>query len=671
MLEEVEKLIHSVHRRMAAYLITALSLCFLYTMSRESNWQGSSELHTLTEVFAATLALLVGVMALVRFYSMKDNTILIIGTGFLGTAALDGHHAIVTSTAFAPYLPADLPALIPWSWMTSRFLLASLLLLSWLAWNWEHKENRNRIVSEGHIYALVAALTLASFAVFAATPMPRAFLPQHTIGRPEEFLPAVLFLAALVGYLRKGAWKYDVFEHWLVLALVVSVIGQGIFMPSSFKLFDFGFDVAHLLKIVSYVLVLNGLLFSMHMTFKQAEQGAARLTQSIEELALLNRNLEITARERQQAELLARQSEESLRRIFENVPDGIVTTDSSANILAFNPGAEKAFGYSAAEVIGKNVKMLMPEGFARDHDMHVKQYHSGNGASAVGHRRELLGRRKDGTTFVMDLTISDSIEQSGERMILGVMRDITQRKAAADYLARFVDKLEKTNEDLEQFAYVASHDLRAPLRGIDNLAGFIREDIGEDLDDDTRKNFELLQNRIHRMERLLDDLLAYSRAGRSETSFETVDFQALLKDVTTLIAPPEGIDIRTNCGKIRIRAARAPLQQVLMNLIGNAIKHNDRPTGRITIDVCETPEAIKISVADDGPGIPEQFHDRIFNMFQTLKPRDELEGSGMGLAIVRKVVESAGGSIEIHSTTGVRGTRFTVVWPISAGGEAE
>lgn len=659
----------SAYRRIAIYLMTTLGLCAIFAIFGGSNWQGTEDTHTLMESIATTLALLVGALALVRFYSMKDNTILLVGTGFLGTALLDGYHAIITSTSFAPYLFPELPVHVPWSWMTSRFLLSLLLFLSWAEWNWQRGGKRNRIIQESHIYALAAALTLVCLAFLTLVAQPGAFLSLHLIGRPEEFLPAVFFIAALIGYLNKGAWRYDDFEHWLVMALIVSVIGQTVFMSSSINPFDFGHNMAHMLKNMSYVLVLTGLLFSTYKTFKLAEQGAARLTQSMEALALSNKNLEKTARERQQAELLARQNEEHLRRIFENVPDGIITTDSHATILAFNPGAERAFGYSAAEVIGKNVKMLMPDSFAHGHDTHVRDYHSGHGASAVGQRRELLGRCKDGTTFVMDLTISDSTRQSGERMILGVMRDITHKKAAESYLAGFVDKLEQSNEDLLQFAYVASHDLRAPLRGIGNLANFIREDIGDNLDNESCKNFDLLQNRIQRMERLLDDLLAYSRAGRSKTALETVDVQELLQDTITLIAPPEGIDTHVNCDVMKVRIDRTPLQQVLMNLIGNAVKHHDQPTGSVTIDVSETQEAINISVADDGPGIPEQFHDRIFGMFQTLKPRDELEGSGMGLAVVKKLVESIGGSIDVHSADGTRGTRFTVLWPKVSGGQ--
>ncbi len=236
-----------------------------------------------------------------------------------------------------------------------------------------------------------------------------------------------------------------------------------------------------------------------------------------------------------------------------------------------------------------------------------------------------------------------------------------------DNLEHSLEDLAKTNEELEQFAYVASHDLKAPLRGIDNLAGFIQEDIGDRLDDESEKNFALMQNRIHRMERLLEDLLIYSRAGRKENTVEIVDLSELFSDIKALAAPPEGFEIQVQGDLCTLQAARPPLQQVLMNIIGNGIKHHDNETGTIVVEVQDTPENVVFSISDDGPGIPERFHEQIFKMFQTLKPRDELEASGMGLAVVKKVVESVNGTIDIKSTDGARGTCFSLSWPKSIG----
>lgn len=203
-MEQTATLTSPIHGRKITYFLTALGLFILFFASRGSTWQGSKELHTNMEIAATILALIVGVMALVRFYSKKNSTILFVGAGFLGTAMLDGYHAVVTSTAFAPFLPSDLPALIPWSWVASRFFLSLLIFLSWYVWRWEQKSGDTQAVREGHVYTGVAFLTLLSFIFFAFAPLPPAYYPDLAFGRPEEFVPAVLFALALAGYLKKG-----------------------------------------------------------------------------------------------------------------------------------------------------------------------------------------------------------------------------------------------------------------------------------------------------------------------------------------------------------------------------------------------------------------------------------------------------------------------------------
>ena len=190
--------------RVAAYWAVGLGLTLAYGLVRGSTWRGSTDLHTHMEAIATLLALVVGVMALVRFYAKKDNTFLFIGTGFLGTAFLDGYHTLVTSHYFKAYLPSDLPSLIPWSWVASRFFLAALMYLSYLAWAQEQRLGDKGRIREGTVYLFGAVLTLASFLFFAFVPLPRAYYPEIWFHRPEEFVPALLFLLALVGYLRKG-----------------------------------------------------------------------------------------------------------------------------------------------------------------------------------------------------------------------------------------------------------------------------------------------------------------------------------------------------------------------------------------------------------------------------------------------------------------------------------
>ena len=251
--------------------------------------------------------------------------------------------------------------------------------------------------------------------------------------------------------------------------------------------------------------------------------------------------------------------------------------------------------------------------------------------------------------------------------VLGVvtlLTDITDRKRLERRLASQARTLKRSNEELEQFAYVASHDLKAPLRGIENLVGWIEEDLEGTLTGDTRTNMDLLKTRVRRLESLLDDLLAYSRAGRTAAKAETVDVARLVGDLAVLLSPPEGLSIEGSAALPVIQAARAPLTQAIQNLIGNAIKHHDHPAdGHVWITARDDGDMMEFTVADDGPGIAAQYRDRVFGMFQTLKPRDEVEGSGMGLAIVRKLVDRQSGRIWLDDRPDGRGLCVRFTWP--------
>jgi len=226
--------------------------------------------------------------------------------------------------------------------------------------------------------------------------------------------------------------------------------------------------------------------------------------------------------------------------------------------------------------------------------------------------------------------------------------------------------LSQSNAELENFAYVASHDLKAPLRGITNLVDWITTDLNGGVNETTTRHLDLLKGRAERMDALLDGLLKYSRAGRIQSNFETVDTSRLIQQIGTDLDSRNQFPISTGSKMPSFYAERIPLEQVLRNLISNAIKHHDRSTGRIAIDVEERDEFYEFQVSDDGPGIAQRYHEKVFGMFQTLRPRDEVEGSGMGLSLVKKVVEHHGGMISIESNPEInRGTTFRFTWPKS------
>ena len=225
-------------------------------------------------------------------------------------------------------------------------------------------------------------------------------------------------------------------------------------------------------------------------------------------------------------------------------------------------------------------------------------------------------------------------------------------------------ELRRSNEELDRFAYAASHDLKAPLRAVQHLAHWIEQDAGEVLPGEAREHLAKLQGRVRRMEALLDDLLAYSRVGREHHTPEPIDMAELVHSVVEILAPPPGFTVRVTGELPVMRAERPPLEAVFRNLIGNAVKHHHRPgEGVVEICACEQEGYVEFSVADDGPGIAPEYHQRIFEIFQTLQPRDRVESSGIGLAIVKKSVERHGGTIQVDSAPG-RGATFRFTWPM-------
>ena len=223
-------------------------------------------------------------------------------------------------------------------------------------------------------------------------------------------------------------------------------------------------------------------------------------------------------------------------------------------------------------------------------------------------------------------------------------------------------ELERSNQELDKFAYVASHDLKAPLRSINNLAHWLEEDLEEHLHGDTKDNMVLLHNRVGRLEVLLDQLLQYSRVGRKKIKIQEVNVGELIEDTVDLLDAPKGFEIVIEGNMPVIWAPKFALEQVFMNIISNAIKHHESTTGRIVVWATQHDTYYTFNVKDDGPGFSPEYNNKIFEMFQTLKPRDEIEGSGMGLALVKKVVEHYGGDITASSDQALKETIFTFNW---------
>lgn len=394
----------------------------------------------------------------------------------------------------------------------------------------------------------------------------------------------------------------------------------------------------------------------------------------------------LQARLRLQQEMALRESEERFRSTFEQAAVGIAHTGLSGNYLRVNQRFCDITGYRREELIGKHVQEIThPDDWAPDLAARGKLL----AGELDGMRMEKRYIRADGSNVWVQLTgsLAHDPESKEPLYFISVVEDISERKALTlenerlFYAARAAERtlrqlnetleervaertaeLQRSNRELDRFAYVASHDLKAPLRAIDNLSKWIEADAQAVLPPASREHLAKLRNRVQRMERLLDDLLAYSRAGRIRHAPEHVQTMALVRSIFDLLSPLPEFRLVVEDDVPDLVTQRVPLETVLRNLMGNAIKHHDRPDGCIHVTVKDLGERVEFCVADDGPGIAPNFHERIFELFQTLQPRDQVEGSGMGLAIVKKTVESMGGEVWVESDLG-RGAAFRFTWP--------
>ncbi|MGJ8564509.1 MAG: CHASE domain-containing protein [Alphaproteobacteria bacterium] len=337
-----------------------------------------------------------------------------------------------------------------------------------------------------------------------------------------------------------------------------------------------------------------------------------------------------------------------LSDVIDNAVDGLMTVSATGEIKTFNKACADMFGYKSDLIIGNKIAKLIPG--LTFHDL-----------SATNHTKEVKAKRLSGREFPAELS-ANTLNIHGREIYSIIIRDISKRKQDESVIRKAMSELEQSNADLEKFAYVASHDLKSPLRAIDNLSLWLEEDIGDQLDPENKDRLNMLRGRVVRMENLLDDLLNYSRATEGDHQAEPVSAASLVQTLNETLHLPSGFTLNAAQEMSTITVSKMPLQHVLHNIISNSIKHHDKSSGRIDVSVTEKGNRFEFTVKDDGPGIPPAFHEQIFTMFQTLKPRDEVEGSGMGLAIVKKIVNRYGGTIRVVSELG-HGASFIFTWP--------
>jgi len=360
-----------------------------------------------------------------------------------------------------------------------------------------------------------------------------------------------------------------------------------------------------------------------------------------------------------------------LTSIIETAVDGIITINRRGIVESINPAAAKLFGYEPTEVIGNNIKMLMPEPDKSGHDQYLKNYQTTHHRKIIGIGREVTGLTKDGTKFPFHLSVSE-VKLKDKIIYTGILHDLSDVKIAEEKLRRYAKALERSNRELQDFAYVSSHDLQEPLRKIRAFGDRLQTKEGHKLSEKGKDYLDRMLNAATRMQRLITDLLHFSRVNTRANPFKEID----LKEVVDGVLSDLEIAIEKSGAIVKVHqlpaleADETQMRQLFQNLISNAIKFRQADTPpTIEIDsqvqhksahLTSTPgDTIAIiTVKDNGIGFDAKYADKIFQIFQRLEGK-KYEGSGIGLAICKRIANRHGGDIAVKSTIG-EGTTFTI-----------
>jgi PAS domain S-box-containing protein len=684
------------------YALLTLVLLLVAIPAHRSAWRGTAELHTLLETIATLLGFVSGAMALVRYYTKKSSTFLLLGSGFLGGALLDGYHAVMTSSFLVGHTPSALSTLTPWSGIMPLTFMSLLMCACVGAWKREERRPTGGTINERLVYLLVGTWTIVSFFFFALVRLPPPFHTSHMIHWSADLVPAFFFGLATIGYLWKGWWKTDDFEHWLVLSLIVYAASHIGYMSFYDRLFDTQFFVAHGLKILGHVFVLIGLFISMFSIFQREAENSTQLGQANQSLAAeveerqrveeelrrahtgleervrtrtadlshANTMLESEVAERGRAEEALRESSELVRLVLDSIPEAVYGIDMQGNCTFCNPSCLRLLGYNeSTELLGKNVHALIHhtrqdgtpypveechiyEAFRRGHGTHIDD--------------EVLWRG-DGNSFPAEYW-SHPMHRGGK--VIGTVVtfvDITERKQTEQVLREAREAAEAASRAKSEFLANMSHEIRTPMNGV---IGMTELALDTELTQEQRGYLNLVKSSAESLLTLLNDILDFSKIEAGRLDMEIIEFN--LRDslddtmkAVSLRAHEKGLELACHIlpdVPDALRGDPTRLRQIVVNLIGNAIKFTSHGEVLIRVETQQETEDAAIlhfAVTDTGVGIPLEKQASIFEAFTQAdnSTTRKYGGTGLGLSISSRLVEMMGGRMWLESEPG-RGSTF-------------
>ena len=354
--------------------------------------------------------------------------------------------------------------------------------------------------------------------------------------------------------------------------------------------------------------------------------------------------------------------------LLDIVPDAIVVSDSDGRITMTNRLADSMFGYEPGELAGEPVEVLLPARLRSQHRHHREGYYEHIKPRQMDEVTALTGRRKDDSEFPVDISLSP-LRQDDALYVVAAVRDVTARRRIEEALEKRTKELARSNADLAQFAYVASHDLQEPLRIISSYSQLLARRYKGRLDADAVEFLTFMVDGCGRMQTMINDLLAYARIDSGGGRFDNVDLNEALahaSDNLRALISERGVELHAT-SLPTVRADESQMVQLFQNLLANAIKFNNNTPARVWVSCARNEEEEICTVADNGIGIDRRFHERVFKPFQRLHSNEEYPGTGIGLALCRRIVERHGGRIWLEAEPG-RGTRISFALPIDGAG---
>jgi PAS domain S-box-containing protein len=781
--------------RAILYVVLAVLLLAGSILLRQNLvWATRASTHTTLEAAATLLAFIIGGLALVRYYSRKQITFLFIGCGFLGAGLLDLNHALTTEErymaariALDPLLrPGDLDA---WTWTAERVFLSLFLFVSLLAWRQQVRDEKDAApLPEGWVYANALLMTLLCLFFFEWVMPLRTTLtfPFRAINRPAEFLPALFFLLAFLGFIVKGSWRRDTFDHWMLVSLLIATLAHGAFMAFSEQRYDAMFDAAHLLKVASYIAILAGLFSSVYQTFRREADALVALRDSNSALA---HEIQVRAH----TEQAAKESRARLQEFLDNANDVIQSIAPDGRFLYVNSSWKRLLGYRDEDLerlklveivhpaqrasVEREVKRILSGGRPARFDVDyvaadgrvvmfsgsmqaqhaagkiiaaqsilrdvteqrlaerrldesqrnlaalventgdsiwsVDRHHrlitlnsafalaieARTGAEpAVGqlpaqvfppedvawyeelYDRALAGERHvalrtdhvDGQVRYFELYVNPihSAEGVSGAVIFG--KDVTPRVRAEEALVIAKDEAEAANKAKSDFLANMSHELRTPLNSVIGFTNILlKNKDGRLLEKDIGFLQRVLSNGKHLLALINEVLdLAKVEAGRMELIIEEVDLAKLCVETVQQLegqakAKEGAIVLRSEVPDVvaLVKTDSAKLRQVIINLVGNALKFTEQGSVTVRLEVgADKKTPVAISVVDTGIGIPEDRLEAIFEAFQQADAGTSRKygGTGLGLTLSRSICQLMGYDLIVESVLG-KGSTFKIV----------